>query len=272
MNKITKKLFRYFSLMLLFLSATVFAGFAGIFYYYTFQHHALELEVRAQTIKQQLEQFMGAGPKQGKGAYLRFVDDIALADVYIVGTDGAPFSWGKWGHKAVGAPPTQEVKDFASHLILGSGPQDKKGENHVERYQAKDAHGNRVIFVGTAVYEDGKAAAAVVICDTMDVHYNSFWFAIILLAAVLAFFLILSGILSIFYPGGLFCRSSRLPMRQKSWQRGIIRPGPAYRILLSLGSLHKKPTCWLESWSLQGRSAVKWSRCSRITFLIFPMN
>ncbi len=237
MNKITKKLFRYFSLMLLFLSATVFAGFAGIFYYYTFQHHALELEVRAQTIKQQLEQFMGAGPKQGKGAYLRFVDDIALADVYIVGTDGAPFSWGKWGHKAVGASPTQEVKDFASHLILGNGPQDKKGENHVERYQAKDADGNRVIFVGTAVYEDGKAAAAVVICDTMDVHYNSFRFAIILLAAVLSFFLILSGILSIFLSRRFILPIQQIARATKELARGNYTARTCVQDTTELGEL-----------------------------------
>ena len=55
MNKITKKLFFYFSIISAALAATVFVGFYGIFRYYSYQHHERELQLRAELIKEKLE-------------------------------------------------------------------------------------------------------------------------------------------------------------------------------------------------------------------------
>ena len=96
MNKITKKLFLYFAALLLFFAIIAFTGFSLAFSYYTYQGHEHELKERVQTIAGRLEEFMETkGPKQGRGAYLRFLDDIAMADAYIIGPDGGPFSYGQ---------------------------------------------------------------------------------------------------------------------------------------------------------------------------------
>lgn len=95
MSKITNRLFRYFASLLLLFAATAFAGFSLSLLYQTYKSHERDLKERAETIAGQLEQFMETGgPKQGRGAYLRFVDDIALADTYIINIDGSPFSEG----------------------------------------------------------------------------------------------------------------------------------------------------------------------------------
>lgn len=58
MYKITKKLFRYFTVLLVFFAVTAFIGFLGVFRYFTYQHLQNELKARAGAIKQQLEQFL----------------------------------------------------------------------------------------------------------------------------------------------------------------------------------------------------------------------
>lgn len=199
MSKITKRLFKYFAALLLFFAATAFVGFSLSLFYQTYRSHERGLKERAETIAGRLEQFMqDRGPKQGRGAYLQFVGDIAMADTYIVDIDGNPFSYGH--RSAASGEPTAEVQEFARR-IFESG--------NYEHLQKKDLHGRMVFYAGMPVYADGRMAAAVIICDTADMEQGSFVSAVSILGGCLAAALIVSGILSV-----VLSRRFVMPIRQ----------------------------------------------------------
>ena len=192
MYKITKKLFRYFTVLLVFFAVTAFIGFLGVFRYFTYQHLQNELKARASAIKQQLEQFLNMpgethGQGQGRGAYLRFVGDIAMADAYILDADGNPFTYGRNG--IAGNMPTEDVLQFAAR-IFASGS--------YEHLNQKDAAGNRTFYAGMPVTDHGKVTLAVVIRDKAELSRDSFMLAVTILGACLLLALVLSGMLSLF--------------------------------------------------------------------------
>lgn len=188
MNKITKKLFLYFAALLLFFAIIAFAGFSLTFSYYTYQSHEHELKERVQTIASRLEEFMETkGPKQGRGAYLRFLDDIAMADAYIIGPDGGPFSYGQ--HAAAANIPTEAARKFAAR-VFSSGSYKHSHE--------KNSYGKNIFYAGMPAMADGQPAAAVVIIDATDTESSGFLPAISVLAGCLPMALIFSGILSLF--------------------------------------------------------------------------
>lgn len=188
MNKITKKLFLYFTTLLLFFSIIAFAGFSLALSFYTYQNHERELKKRVETITGRLEKFMDAkGPKQGRGAYLRFLDDIALADTYVISPDGSLFSYGQ--HTVVKNAPTESVKRFAANIFASGG---------YEYSYEKNENGKNMFYVGMPAKSNGQPVAAVIILDAMDSKSNGFLPAISVLAGCLLLTLIFSGILSIF--------------------------------------------------------------------------
>jgi signal transduction histidine kinase len=88
-NKIALKLFLYFTVSLLVFSIIIGSVFAVLFKKHTIQVHKIELEKRAASIAQTLSGFMSVndgtrGMGMGYGAYLQFLDDIAMADIWIV--------------------------------------------------------------------------------------------------------------------------------------------------------------------------------------------
>ncbi len=189
MHKITKKLFGYFSALLVFFAVTAFIGFLAVFRYFTYQHLENELKERADTIKNQLEQFLdmpGAGQGQGRGAYLRFVNDIAMADIYIADAQGNPFTYGKNG--MAGNVPTEDVLAFGARIFTSGSYE------HV-RQRTK---GGVVFYVGVPVLDHGEVTYAVVIRDTADIRQDSFLLAVTILGGCMLLALALSGVLSFF--------------------------------------------------------------------------
>lgn len=91
-NKIALKLASYFSAVLLLFAIIIGAVFVTLFRTQTFKNHMSDMEARSVSIAAALSDYMGnSGPAggimggmNGYGAYLRFVDDIAMADVWIV--------------------------------------------------------------------------------------------------------------------------------------------------------------------------------------------
>lgn len=92
-NKIALKLALYFSAVLLVFAVIIGAVFITLFRAQTFKNHMSDMEARAVSIANALSDYMGnsatsgrgmMGGMNGYGAYLRFVDDIAMADVWIV--------------------------------------------------------------------------------------------------------------------------------------------------------------------------------------------
>ncbi len=187
MNKITKKLFCYFAVVLIFLSLTAFFGFVLVLRYYSFQQRETELKARAETIQEQLEQFMETnGPKQGKGAYLRFIDDIAMADAYIIDTAGNPFSYGK--NAAAENLPSEEVKEFAD-LVFASGS--------YKHSRKKDREGSTIFYAGVPVRASGQIVAAVVLHDDASIDQSGFFLAVTVLGVCMVPALILSLLFAI---------------------------------------------------------------------------
>lgn len=189
MHKITKKLFGYFSALLLFFAVTAFIGFLGVFRYFTYQHLENELKERAEAIKNQLEQFLdmpGAGQGQGRGAYLRFVNDIAMADVYITDAQGNPFTYGKNG--MAGNLPTEDVLAFGARIFTSGSYE----------HARQKAQGGVMFYVGVPVLDRGTVTYAVVIRDTADIRQDSFLLAVTILFGCMLLALVVSGALSFF--------------------------------------------------------------------------
>ncbi len=86
-NRIAIKLSSYFALALLVFSIIIGGVFLILFKNYTVELHKADLEKRAAGIAQTLSGFTSAnnnGRQGGYGVYLRFIDDIAMTDVWIV--------------------------------------------------------------------------------------------------------------------------------------------------------------------------------------------
>lgn len=195
MNKMTKKLFAYFTTLLAFFAVTAFMGFLGVFRYFTYQHLEHGLKERAEAIQRQLEQFLhtpgshgyGQGQGQGRGAYLRFVDDIAMADVYILDADGQPYTCGRNGQAT--KLPTDDVLEFSAR-IFSSG--------QYTHMRTRAAGESMVFYVGVPVAVQGETALTVIIRDQAAVHQESFVLAISILGGCMLLALLCSGVLSVF--------------------------------------------------------------------------
>ncbi len=91
-NKIAIKLALYFSAILLLFSVIIGSIFMTLFKNHTLELHKTDLEKRAVTMAGTLSEFMSnsgsdtgmMGGRMGYGAYIRFLDDIAMTDVWIV--------------------------------------------------------------------------------------------------------------------------------------------------------------------------------------------
>lgn len=82
-NKIAFKLTLYFSATLILFSIIIGGIFMTLFKNHTMEVHKNDLEKRAVTISATLSGLM-RGKQGGYGAYLRFLSDIAMTDVWIV--------------------------------------------------------------------------------------------------------------------------------------------------------------------------------------------
>ncbi|MCI9078064.1 MAG: two-component sensor histidine kinase [Lachnospiraceae bacterium] len=92
--KITKRLVGYFSAVLLLFSFIVGILFQTLFTWHTASLHKQELKERALSITGTLSEFQQMGsPRRGRGmgggygAYLRFIDEIAMSNVWLLDID-----------------------------------------------------------------------------------------------------------------------------------------------------------------------------------------
>lgn len=83
-NEMSRKLSLYFAAALLIFSIIIGSIFIVLFRNYTVSIHKNELENRANRIAGTLSDFMDRSNRSGYGAYMRFINDIAGADIWIV--------------------------------------------------------------------------------------------------------------------------------------------------------------------------------------------
>ncbi len=94
-NKIAYKLFLAFSCALLLFTLVVGGVFSELLTRQTVRLHQDELEQRATRMADTLADFLGStAMRQGFGAYMRFLDEIAMSDVWVVDSNLQFLSWG----------------------------------------------------------------------------------------------------------------------------------------------------------------------------------
>lgn len=188
MNKITKKLFRYFALVALFLVTIVFIGFYSVFRYYNYHYQEENLKERAGTIKIQLETFMNeAGPHRGQGAYLKFLDDISMADTYIIDNNNEVFLCKD--NTVLEKEPSEKILAVADKVFT------LETEQQIKEW---DLQGNRTIYLGFPIEKNNRIIAALVVCDVLGIEQHSFLLAVTILGFCLLVALAASGVLSLF--------------------------------------------------------------------------
>lgn len=209
MNKMTQKLFRYFAALLAFFAITSFIGFSGVFRYFTYRNLEDGLKERAGVIASQLEQFLDTqGSRgQGRGAYLRFINDIAMADAYIIDTRGNPFTFGNHTGTADDLKNTPEnpaaydsLSDYAKTPekdITAFAERIFSSENYEHAYK-KEKNGMRIFYAGMPVRKNGEVTAAVIIRDAAGISQESLFLAVWILGICLILALLASGFVSAF--------------------------------------------------------------------------
>ena len=184
MNKITKKLFRYFFSVSFIFAIIVFVGFCNILKYYMIEHHIEEIEERVVAIKEQLEWMNKEGREEGKGAYIKYLNDVTLADVYVVTKDNSSFTCGKNPNSE--KKPTKEISQFAQ-MVFDS-----------KQYEQVKIKESDIVYAGIPIEEKGEITSAVVLVDYVHIDQKSFFLSITVLLVCLLFALFLSGILAFF--------------------------------------------------------------------------
>ena len=103
-RKMVTKLIAYFTAALLIFACILSGVFFSLFRSYTIDLHKEELKQRAMKISETLSSIgssgMGMGHGGGYGAYVRFLSDIAMSDIWVVDED-LNILTGGMGHPAI---------------------------------------------------------------------------------------------------------------------------------------------------------------------------
>lgn len=180
MHRLSRKLFGYFVITLVFFSSVVLLVFPGILEYQTMKHHEMEMKDKIYTIKNQLEDFICKDQENGKGAYLKYLDDVTLAEVYVVRKDNRPFTCGKNPESEKIVP--YRAEEFAMKILKSESYLEERVEN--------------IIYAGIPIKEDNEIIAALVIVESLEVDEKSFLIPILVLGGCLFLALIVSAFLS----------------------------------------------------------------------------
>lgn len=197
-NKIALKLALYFSAVLLLFAVIIGAVFITLFRTQTFKNHMNDMEARAVSIANALSGYMQnsstsgrgmMGGMNGYGAYLRFVDDIAMADVWIVDENlnlitSSPMSDASYNYADLPEDADKVVKEVFERKTTFS-----KGFSSVIN--------SPTLTVGTPITVNGQIIGAVLLHSPVEGIEDAMMRGIGILAISLLSALILSSILSV---------------------------------------------------------------------------
>lgn len=163
--KITKRLIGYFSIVLLIFSVIVGVLFQALFKWRTTSIHEQELKTRALSISETLSQFKetnrrGAGIGGGYGAYLKFIDDIAMSKVWLVDEKAQRIEMGHRQSSLSYDSLPDGAEDLISQVFMG---------NTVSSQQFSSLLGVHCVTVGVPVKdENGNTYAALLLHSPVD--------------------------------------------------------------------------------------------------------
>lgn len=200
-SKIARKLMLYFAAALLLFTVVIGAIFMTLFRAQTIKTHKDDLETRAVSIADALSNYMGnadsgsgqgmmGGGKTGYGAYLRFIDDIAMSDVWIVNENlnlitNSQMSGQSYNYADLPEDADRVVKEvFTGKTTFSEG---FSGLLNVP-----------TLTVGTPIEVDGQVVGAVLLHSPVNGIDDATMQGISILAVSVLIALALSAILSVF--------------------------------------------------------------------------
>lgn len=184
MNKITKKLFANFFAVSVVFSSVVLVAFCGILRHYMIEHRIEEIKETAFAVKKQLEWMSKEGTVEGRGAYVKYLNDVTLAEVYVVTSDGSPFTCGKNPDSEKKA--TKEVEEFSKEIF------------EQRQYYQITLDENNVVYAGIPIEEEEEITAVVVFVDRVPIDEKTFFLSVSVLFGCLFVAMGISGVLSLF--------------------------------------------------------------------------
>jgi len=200
-SKIARKLMLYFAAALLLFTVVIGAIFMTLFRAQTVKDHRADLEARAVSIASALSDYMGnaqsgggqgtmGNGKSGYGAYLRFIDDIAMSDIWIVDENlnlitSSQMSGQSYNYADLPENADQVVKEvFTGKTTFSEG---FSGLLNVP-----------TLTVGTPIEVDGQIIGAVLLHSPVDGINDATMQGVSILAVSVLTALMLSAILSVF--------------------------------------------------------------------------
>ena len=204
-NKILFKLIMYFSASLLLFSIVIGSVFIALFKNHTLNLHKSDLEKRAVTISGTLSEIMSnnnsingngmMGRMGGYGAYVRMLDDIAMADVWIVDENLELITIGHAANQQYNYSDMPEDADAIVREVFKG--KTTFGEGFSELLNEK------TLTVGTPILADGKVAGALLIHSPVngmnDATGQGFKILIISMIFALLLSIILSAALAVYF-------------------------------------------------------------------------
>lgn len=122
-NKIAFRLVSYFAVSFIVFAIIIGVLFSALFSRHNTEIHKAELERRAVSIADTVSEMLngnmgrGIGMTGGLGAYLRFIEDIAMADVWIIDRDLELITFGRGHMRHRGITP-RDLPDGAEQTVL----------------------------------------------------------------------------------------------------------------------------------------------------------
>ena len=199
-SKIALKLALYFSAVLLLFAFIIGAVFITLFRAQTIKEHRNDLEARAASIALALADYMGNTSSGGKGtmsgmggygAYLRFVADIAMADVWIVDENLNLISSSPMSGEEYNYADLPEGADLVVKEVFNGNTTFSEGFSGLLSAPT--------LTVGTPITIDGQIVGAVLLHSPVEGIDDATLRGIGILAVSVSAALILSAILSVFF-------------------------------------------------------------------------
>lgn len=197
-NKIAFKLTIYFAAALLLFSFIIGSVFMTLFKNHTIELHKTELQKRAVTISETLSEFasdsgMMGGRQGGYGAYLRFLDDIAMSDVWIVDENLELITVGQMAHQQYNySDLPSDAESVVKEVFQGE-------TTFSEGFS--DILNTPTLTVGTPIKSGGKVIGALLLHSPVDgineAVKNGFGILAISISAALLLSVLLSALLAV---------------------------------------------------------------------------
>ncbi|MDF2838476.1 MAG: putative two-component histidine kinase [Evtepia sp.] len=201
-NKIAFKLTVYFSSALFLFSLIIGGVFIILFRSHTIEVHKADLEKRAVTMAETLSGFINGtntvwqgvgmgrmvGGQGGYGVYLRFLDDIAMADVWIVDEHLNLITSGMAGNKFSYADLPQNAESVVTEVFKGNTTFSEGFSNLLKA---------PTLTVGTPIESGGKVIGALLLHSPVEGMNEATVQGVSILAVSIVAALLLSILLSV---------------------------------------------------------------------------